>query len=202
MIFLAGHHNSGKSTVALHLRDVYGFLHIETGEIVRELYTQSGTSLPFGEWASASHHMFDKAIASRICEHVTATAQLNGKVEDVVVTGNRQIEGIRYITDRVDCLPGKSNLIFYFEADPKILHTRHLVRTDRPTPRLTFNEFDRELLAYDREMGVEKIRDHAHVTIRNEGSIEDFLSSVISELHTRGYKLENRVSKSHERVLA
>lgn len=201
MVFLAGHHNSGKSTVALHLRDVYGFLHIETSEIVRELYFQSGTPLPFGEWASASHHMFDKAIAGRICEHVMATAQLDGKVEDVVVTGNRQIEGIRYITNRVDCLPGKSNLIFYFEADPRILHTRHLVRTDRPIPRLSFNEFDRELLAYDREMGVERIRDHAHVIIRNEGSIEDFLSSVTSELHTRGYRLENCVGRNQERIL-
>jgi len=189
MIFFAGHHNTGKSTAAVFLKENYGFCHIETGAIVRNLYIKSKSRLPFGEWANQHKHFFDEAIVMEIKKCAKNLAQPNRKTEDIIITGNRQIEGIHYIIDHIKPLNGRENLIVYFEANLRILHARHMARTDRPTTRLSFDEFVNDLLNYDQKMGVEKIKEYAHITIRNEDSIQNLLELVVRELRFKGYNL-------------
>ena len=199
MIFFTGHHNTGKSTAAHYLKEKYGFCHVETGTIVRSLYIQSGSNLAFGDWAVQHQHFFDEAIVAEINRHVKVAFQSNGGIENVIITGNRQIEGICYITDHIKSLNDQKNLIMFFEAEPKILYARYLARIDRPVAKITFNKFVRDLLDYDRKMGVEKIKEHAHVTIRNEGSVQAFLESVVRELRLKGYELPAACNQSPER---
>lgn len=189
MIFITGHHNSGKSTAAGCLKEKYGFSHVETGDIVRQLHQHSKTNLPYGEWAKLNSHCFDQVITSTICDLRERILQTNGKVPDIVVTGNRQIEGIRHIINNVQPFPGREHLILYVEADPKILHERHMARMDRPTTRLTFKEFMDGLIKFDQDMGVELIKEHAHIKIRNEETVEKFLMLVSEALRSHGYIL-------------
>lgn len=50
MIFLCGHHNTGKTTLAKWLAD-FGFPYfIETGDIVRNLYKITSPNYEFSEW--------------------------------------------------------------------------------------------------------------------------------------------------------
>lgn len=193
MIFLTGHHNAGKSTAAKWLKEQYGFLHVETSSVVRGLYNASGTNLPFGEWATLNNNRFDREIIGAILQERELAIRGNGKFPDIIVTGNRQVEGIKFVTDRVQPLPGTENIILYVEASPRILHERHLIRRDRPTLRLTFDEFETTLLDFDRRMGVEEIREYAQVVVRNEATEQQFLSMVEGALRCRGYRLIPRL---------
>ena len=55
MIFLTGHHSSGKSTLANKLKSE-GFIHIETGKIVRQKYLElTRGEKNFQVWATQIH---------------------------------------------------------------------------------------------------------------------------------------------------
>lgn len=200
MIFLTGHHNAGKTTVADWLSSKYDFVHVETSKIVRNLHQKMAPNLAFHEWAESSGHKFDSYIVEEILRQKDlALRSANGHTRDIIVTGNRQIEGIRYITDNVEPLPETNHVILYLEAPIPVLHTRHLGRPDRPP--LSYNEFEEKLLGFDRAMGVETIKEHADAIIANNGSKEQLFSSVSVELNSRGYSfVEGNLNGGRERM--
>lgn len=187
MIFITGHHDAGKSTLAGYLVK-NGFIHIETSEIVRRIYRESGSQSPLGEWANQNGHNFDDYII-RSVESARDQAIVENK-QDLVITGNRQLEGISKICDYIKPLGLRKNIIVYVEASPEILFQRHQQREDRLVLGLDLEEFKRNVLGYDTKMGVDEIRNRADYIILNEGSTENLFSSLTQNLKPLGYRLE------------
>lgn len=196
MIFITGPHDAGKSTIATFLRDK-GFLHVETSSIVKNKHKEVAPHRNFGEWANEQNHYFDKYIAQAVVRAEQEIKHGNGRYQDVVVTGNRQIEGINYLIRKVP--PLKSNLIIYVEADDETLFRRHMGRPDRAIPGLTLQRFRDEILAYDRKMGVEEIKPVADIVIRNTGDINLCYATTTTFLQSRGYVLGNNDVEGNHR---
>jgi len=65
MIFIVGPHNSGKTTLAKGMVN-RGFVHVETGDIIRQKYNEINPGIRFHDWAhknnTENHHLFDNFI--------------------------------------------------------------------------------------------------------------------------------------------
>lgn len=189
MIFITGHHDAGKSTIAGFLRD-HGFLHVETSSIVRAKHQELAPHRNFGEWAKEQNHFFDKYIAQAVFKAEQAIRHNGNTNQDVIVTGNRQIAGIDYLINKVPAL--KPNLIIYVEADEETLFDRHMKRPDRRIEGLTLQRFKDEILAYDIEMGVELIKPIADIVICNNGDdVKPCFETTSSFLRSKGYIFAN-----------
>lgn len=188
MIFIVGPHDAGKTTIARYLNSV-GFLHVETSSIVKAKHREMAPNRNFGEWATEQNHYFDKYIAQAVVKLEQEIRRSNGRYQDIVVTGNRQIDGINYLINKVP--PLRSNLIIYVEADEATLFNRHMCRPDRTVPGLTLQRFKDEILAYDSKMGVEDIKHVADIVICNNGEIGSCLETASSFLQSKGYVFSN-----------
>lgn len=196
MIFFAGHHNVGKSTAASFLQEKYGFIHVETSSIVKAVHQRVAPHLNLQEWAESINHNFDPCIVEEICRERERVLADSHHVPDIIVTGNRQVCGIQYAMEHVSPLPETEHLVVYIDAPEELLYERHLQRPDRPTKRLSFDEFRNNLLAFDRKMGVEEIRDFASVIIHNDGPEDRFLQEVEVTLKRKGYELSDGSPRS------
>jgi len=200
MLFIAGPHSVGKTTIARQLQD-NGFLHIETGDIVRKKHQEVAPELEFHTWASGQHHKFDRFIADVILNARAQIEQSRGVLQDVLVIGNRQIGGIDYLLQNIPPLDGRPNLIIYVEADEQILFHRHVERPGRAVDGLTFEKFKEEVLGFDTRMGLEKIRDRAHLIVYNEGEMSCCVDCVAKFLESNGYHFHGRAIEGNVRNL-
>lgn len=187
MIFITGHHNTGKSTLAEFLVK-NELIHVETSEIVKKIYRESGTKIAFSEWANQNNHNFDDFIIRSV--ESARNQVISENKQDIVITGNRQLEGISKICDYVKPLEFRKNIIIYTEASPEILFQRHQQRKDRFILGLDLEEFKKSILGYDTQMGIDKIKNRADFIILNEGSTNDLFFSLIQNLKPLGYRLE------------
>ena len=200
MIFIVGHHNSGKSTIAALLKQ-YGFLHIETGDIVREIHKEQDPERKFSEWISEMNVKESDFLNNAILEKVNASLERikgNPFLQDIVITGNRQIEGIEFLCKNVT--EKNSNIIIYMETNTEELYNRQLQRNDRIIEGLTFEKFVNEYLAFDTEMGLEQIRARADVLIDSSFSVDIIFHEVVSVLSKYGFKLTATKEKNGESI--
>jgi len=191
MIFIVGPHCVGKTTVANYLSD-RGFIHIETGDIVRQKHQELAPEMNFYNWASENNNRFDHYIASYVEKALFQVYKSNGKLSDVVITGNRQIEGVNYLTENVKEVCKRPNLVIFMEAEEKTLYERHLQRLCRETRSITFNLFKKEVLGYDKTMGLEKLRGIANLVICNNTDIKECTKKIDEFLESNGYNLHSR----------
>lgn len=188
MIFLTGPHNAGKTTLAEELKK-FGFLHIETSAIVRFIHKEMAPYMDFHAWAKVVNHQFDGLITGKVQEAIDRIRSSGRMPQDLIVTGNRQWEGVNYILEHVTPLDGRPNLLLYLQARDESLYQRELLRCDRsPCPSLTAFQ---ELLRFDQEMGVSQLRDHADVILGTDGSVEDCFDLAAGYLRERGYRISN-----------
>jgi len=205
MIFICGHHNSGKTTAAKYLKK-FGFIHIETGNVVRQKHKELAPDVDFHQWAIRENHKFDKYIVDEILSAREKLIKSNGSLQDIVITGNRQIEGINYILLRIPPIEGKKNLIIFLHVSDEILFQRQILKPNRQATDLTFEEFKDELLRFDLQMGIEKIKEKTNCVIYNEGPLESFETEIRETLIKYGYKLpllslEGIISPNPERIV-
>lgn len=191
MIFITGPHSAGKTTIAGYLQDL-GFLHIETGDIVRKKYQDEAPGIEFHTWASSQHQRFNRFIADAVMEARSEVEQSRGEFQDILVIGNRQTSGIDYLLQNVPPLDGKPSLIVFVEADEQILFRRHTERPGRCVEGLTFEKFKEEVLGFDTRMGLEEIRNRANLIVRNDGGIKCCMDCVGKFLESNGYTLDGR----------
>lgn len=196
VIFVCGPHNCGKTTVARWLVG-HNFLHIETGEIVRREYARSGTSDSFQSWAEKCNkehpHYFDDLIAWSIRNYYDQKESL--QFQDIVVTGNRQKDGIEYIAERCKDF-GSKGIIVYLEANPEILFARHSRRMDRRLEENTYEYFVSEYLGFDDKMGLRQIKGIADFIVNAEKSKEHVRADIRKIFIMNGYRFEgNDLSK-------
>jgi dephospho-CoA kinase len=188
MIFIVGHHNTGKTSLARALIP-FGFLHIETGDIVRMVYQKLSFNIDFYEWASEHKHQFDDFIINEILKAKRKILESVDNLQDVIITGNRQLSGILSIIKKVPPIGKRGNVIIFLDANPKELFRRQMARKDRLIPTLSFEQFVKDFLDYDKAMGIEEIRQKADFIIDANKSKEEVFESVRKILKQRGYKV-------------
>ena len=189
MIFIAGHHNTGKTTLATWLRENYGFLHVETSTIVKNKHIREVPDTPFREWAEGKgHDYFNECIATEVTKYRELLVS-NGNSSELIITGNRQMEGINHLASTVQPLPGTRHWTAYLEAPYEILFQRYVQRTDRPVLYRDFEGYMDNLISFDQEMGVERIKKHADVVLDSSCSMEVLKKRFARILLERNYSL-------------
>ena len=186
MIFITGPHSAGKTTIAGYLKDL-GFLHIETGDIVRKKYQEEAPGIEFHSWASSQHQRFNRFIADAAMDSRSVVEESHGRFQDILIIGNRQASGIDYLLQNVPPLDGKPSLIIFVEADEQILFRRHAERPGRCPEGMTFEKFKEDVLGFDTRMGLKEIRSRANLIVCNEGRIGNCVDCVTSFLESSGY---------------
>jgi len=187
MIFIAGAHNTGKTTLAEYLKKC-GFLHVETSEIVRNKHQELAPDIEFHQWASEQGHGFDGFIMESVLKARATVENSNGELKDVVITGNRQLTGINYVCKQVPPLANTDHLVVFLNVNERILFERQKQRKDRPCS-LTLEEFRERFLGYDQAMGIEKIKEAAHCIVYTDKPKEMVLSEFVGFLREKGYSL-------------
>ena len=188
MIFIVGHHNTGKTSLAKALIP-FGFLHVETADIVRMIHKKISYNIDFHKWASEHKHQFDNFIIDEILKAREKILESVDNLQDVIITGNRQLSGILSIIRKVSPIGKRENIIIFLDANPKELFRRQMVREDRLIPTLSFEQFVKDFLEYDKEMGIEEIREKADFIVDANKPKEEVFESVRKILKQRGYKV-------------
>lgn len=185
MIFITGHHNTGKSTTAKWLIS-YGFNHIETGEIVRQSYQDSNSNDSFYDWVSKKNIQNENYLNDLIVIKIINIFNQNIN-SNLIITGNRQITGINYIINKLNSIYKKKSLIIFLHAPEKELFDRQLKRKDRIIPNLNFDLFKNKYLAYDENMGINDIKKDANYIIDNSCNNILFKDQIIQILKDNYY---------------
>ena len=185
MIFICGHHNTGKTTLANWLKD-FGFTHIETGEIVRGVYKSTNQEkISFPDWATKvsldEPHFFDNCVL----DELKKTSSSIGDIDSIIITGNRQLSGIRYL---IENFPSKKNVIIFLEAPIEDLFNRQLSRKDRMIQNLTLDFFKNDYIAFDENMGVQEIKEYSDYVVDASKSIIE-VREKIKHIINSNYKL-------------
>src|SRR3972149_7799207 len=173
MIFLTGHHNAGKSTLAAWFKSI-GFLHVETGDIVRGCYKSTCATKLFGEWAHEINSVNPDYFNELILKHIQEAYHSFFNADKVIITGNRQLGGINYLIRHIQEGECKHSIIF-LEVLEEELYRRQIERKDRIIRDLTFNKFINEYLAYDKNMGIDNIKKGADYIINGNRDTDDII---------------------------
>lgn len=181
MIFINGYHASGKSHLAGIVSREFNCLHIETSAVVRSMWMESGSRVGLQDWAAKMEHLygkdfFDGVIAHTISERYEASVRNCSEIQDVVVTGNRSLEGIKYLAEafRDTPLGEKPNWIIGVKADFETLLERFRTRNRRPGDAEITEEDFRELTQQETRRGLEDILHAADYIVHNDGTENEF----------------------------
>jgi dephospho-CoA kinase len=184
MIFIAGYHASGKSVVADVLKSEFACLHVESSDITRGLWRESGQVLPIHEWAVAETTRYgegyiDSIIANRVNDAIINARQSGDQFQDVVFTGARSRMTIQAITDAVNAEGSlhRPTITIGVVADYETLYTRYRSRDRRDGDASIADGEFRKLIEGERNRGLDRILETADFLIDNNGNEQDFLDT-------------------------
>lgn len=188
MLFVVGYHASGKSHFAKMLQQHYGAMHVETSSIVRELKEREAPNLPMRDWATTKEaefgsSFFDELIVTTIRERYVHALESGYPPNEIIITGNRSLGGIRYASENLSDLHPRPTRIFAIDAHEDVRYRRFCER-DRYEGDATmpFESFQK-LICEERDAGIDEIFLHADIILSNNGSAEAFagLSRLVAE---------------------
>lgn len=185
MIFISGHHNTGKSTIAKWLGSL-GFHHLETGEVIRKEHHNSSEGMDFYGWVDKKNAENKNYLNDLIVDEATKIFE-NDPHARLIITGNRQLSGINYLKEKISNLDQRKSLILFLLAPEEELYRRQLERKDRIIPGLTFDLFKNKYLAYDEDMGIDSVRENADYVIENLRGDQRAKENIIAILKANSY---------------
>lgn len=194
MIFITGHHNTGKSTISRHLEQ-FGFVHIETGDVIRGLHKKMAPEMDFFKWAEGMGDELNDFITEKALIARKVVLESKGLLQDVIISGNRQMSGINHVIRYAQLVDGRKNLVIFFYATDEILFQRQCSRIDRKIPGLTLAKFKEEIMQYDIKMGINEIREKADIVISNDSSLQELKINIENKLVKAGYRVKNDLIK-------
>lgn len=181
MIFLVGQHCSGKTRISKVFSRAQ-FLCIDLGPLLREIHQGVSPHTSFADWIHVGEeiegrHFTDSQLVEAISHQVSDGS---GRCwQDLLIAGNRSLEGVQYLVERIGSYQGYRNVIVWVEAPVATLYRRYGVRNpDRP---LSYADF-LNLLEDDHRLGLPKLKDAAEFKLCNtcgEDALEDRVRELI-----------------------
>ena len=169
MIFLVGQHCAGKSRISLIFAQAH-FLCVDLGPLLREIHQQTAPFLPFIDWVrmgeEAEGRFFtDARLAAEVLRRIGNDSPKHW--QDMLIVGNRSLEGVMYLIEKIGVYRGRKNIIVWVEAPVETLYRRYGVRN--PDCPLSYSDF-LDLLEVDNKIGLSALRNAAEVQLSNTGS--------------------------------
>lgn len=172
LFVICGPSCAGKTTLAEHLADSYGYYHIEASDFMyRSYYQRHGVSstVPIGDFAEQALKDQPEIVAEQVLEDIKSSLPLAA-----VVTGFRSPKELTWIQEHYAA--HQSIAPVYIDAQPSIRFKRSLLRGREALPetRERFDKRDLQQLA----MGLEDLAQILQSDLfKNEGSKEKFFNA-------------------------
>jgi dephospho-CoA kinase len=172
MIFLAGPHGAGKTTVAEILAG-HNFIYLDLGGVLRKKHQEENPEISFDMWCKDNEKLsgpsFTDDVIVREIEKIHCDINKGNVLpRDLVIVGSRSLKGIKYIIEKIPNFNGCKNFIVYIDAPAEILIRRYCFRESK---QLTLDDF-RVLLERDIQIGLPSIVSAADIRIVNSGSMQ------------------------------
>lgn len=176
-LFITGYHASGKSHLAKQFVEHQQYLHIETSAVVREAYALSGTHLSIGEWAQEmeihhGEHFFDDLIT----DYTFNALSMANECTDVVITGNRSLDGIIYTSIRLskNSTVGdtRNSSILFIETPIDVAYERFKKRNRYQGDDVISLQDYLRMTKDENDRGLKEIREVADIILVNDKSVD------------------------------
>ena len=132
MIFLAGPHGAGKTTVAEMLSE-YDFEYLDLGGILRRKHKAEAEDINFELWCQQKEKIFgptftDDIIVEEVKKHKERILSQLNSVQDLIIVGSRSFRGLKYIINKVGLFKNKKNVIIYIDAPISVLQRHYCLK--------------------------------------------------------------------------
>jgi len=182
MLFIVGYHASGKTHLANMLIEQYGALHIETSAVVRAFKASDNPDASMGQWAEQKEahygiNFFDDIIVDAVRGAYANELEKGVTPKEVVITGNRALTGVQYIAEQLSDLHDRPSSVIAVEVSVEQRYQRYKERDRRPGDAdVSFEDFG-DLIAHERDTGLDEIFAYADHIVFNNDSREAFMKA-------------------------
>lgn len=192
MLIFAGPHGAGK-TEASKLISHYGFVSIDLGPTLRDIYRSTNPEISLSEWCKIGESEYgpnftDQILVGQIKKLIKKYEGAYKNINDIILVGSRSLNGIKYIQQNLEPINDKSYNIIYITSPREILRERYFKKEGVKAK----NEDFQSIIDADKALGLETIIGNEDYALMNTGSIDDFKKSLEKLLFSElGYKSEN-----------
>ena len=150
ILFLTGPHAVGKSYFMEELANTNKFLKFDTGPEMRKMYRESGTNKKINEWVQELENKNGPLVTCyMLCKVLESRIQENN---NIIVTGFRQIEGIKYM---IEYFKPEDYEILYIDAEKTLLKSNYEKREGHIS-----NEKFFQIITEEEEWGLRKLKEY------------------------------------------
>jgi dephospho-CoA kinase len=177
IIGLSGTLSSGKDTLADHLQEKFGLMHISTGDIVREIAQVQRGSVErpvLYDVANELRHSYGGGVlVDRALDRYQNSIRTYA---GVVITGIRSIAEAKAVKE-------KGGTIVFIDAPIEVRYARMQSRQRDGEARISLEAFiereQKELTSgiSDADFNITQIGQMADITLQNAGSLEEFFAA-------------------------
>ena len=183
MLFIAGYHGSGKTSVAEYLKENCGYIHIERSSVLNTAKGQDEHETPMREWRNKRINKLGKfAIEDLIVNEIRSQyydiSELHSVSKKFVVTGNRSLEEINYTAGKLCDIDPSPPEIIAINVDSAVLFKRFTERSRTDGDRdMSLDSFS-SMLQREKNAGIEEIFRNSTYTINNNCSKTKLINSI------------------------
>lgn len=175
LIGISGTFGSGKDTLATHLVKNFGYTHVSTGDLVREVATRERGSVerPVLHDVADFHRKHDGA--GYFVEEALK------KPQPLVITGIRSL-------GEAKALKAAGGLLVFVDAPIELRYERMKARLRDDETKLSLEEFafneEKEMCSgpTDADFNIRGIHEMADTTLENTGDVDEFIRAADREL--------------------
>ncbi len=210
MFFLVGHRASGKTESGNLLSSNFGFLSIDTGDVVRAYKSRMvPPEVSLAEWergliSERGSLAVTDLISAHIYTAVLERSRQQNPFSEIAVLGNRQIEGVKgiiqYLSEVEGMMPYVTPTIIALEASDETLYKRHIHRKrEIDEVNMTFEVFRADVLDTERNQGLNTLLAEAKYKIfNNEEGLQTLEDQVIALFRDNfGFHLVNNLEEGY-----
>ena len=138
-LFLVGPHACGKTystKLALNNPELKDIVLIDTGPVIREIHKREAPDMKIGAWVEQLETLYGENITDDLISAEVAR-RIEGK-EKVIIIGNRTIEGINYMINKIGI---EHYQVLYIDLPFELLYQNYLTRTKKDISILEFKDF-------------------------------------------------------------
>jgi len=178
LIGLAGTFAGGKDTLAQYLVREFGYTHVSTGDMVREIARQKYGSIERPILAKTADELRHEKGAGVLVQEAIAR---HAETDKLIVSGIRSLGEVKTLRDH-------HGVLVFVDADPKIRYERMISRQRDSETKLIFAEFlaneQKELHSgdSDADFNIAKIRDTADIILDNSSSENELFAQATGKL--------------------